>query len=203
MNMIDPQELQKKNQRLALKIFLFVFFMVGVAFASVPLYDLFCRVTGFGGTTQVAQSLPDTVLDRSMRIRFNAATGRNLPWTFEPEQNEITVRIGDRGLTAFYARNDAAEPVTGTAIYNVTPLKVGKYFHKIQCFCFDRQTLEPGRDMNMPVMFFVDPSIADDPNMDDVTTITLSYTFYESDTSDLDSAMEAFYNEGIAAIKTQ
>lgn len=185
----------KKNARLGLTVLAVVVAMVVLAYASVPLYNLFCRVTGFGGTTQTAQSLPDTVLDRIVTIKFNAATHKNLPWHFVPEQRQIDVKLGQRGLTAFQAVNKRATPSTGTAIYNVTPLKAGKYFHKIQCFCFDEQTLGPKERADMPVVFYVDPAMSDDPSMDDVNVITLSYTFFKAQTKELDSAMEELYNQ--------
>lgn len=171
-----------------------VFGMVTLSFASVPLYDLFCRVTGFGGTTQVSESLPSEVIDRQMRIQFNADTSRQMVWEFGPEIRSVNVNVGERGLVNFIAHNPADSPTAGTAVYNVTPLKAGKYFHKVQCFCFDEQILQPGQEVNMPVMFFVDPAIDDDPNMEDVETITLSYTFFKTDSSELDQALEDFYN---------
>lgn len=188
-------ELARKNARTGLAVLAFVFFMIGVSFAAVPLYDLFCRVTGFGGTPQTSEQLPNVVLDRTVTVKFNADTGRNMPWEFKPEQREVELKIGARGLTAYEAYNPLSVPVSGTALYNVTPLKAGKYFHKIQCFCFDEQVLQPRERMSMPVMFYVDPAIADDPNMDDITTITLSYTFYKYGTKELDEAQEAFYNQ--------
>lgn len=190
----NPTDLQRKNKRLILGVFGFVIFMIGVSFAAVPLYDLFCRVTGFGGTTQVAQSLPGTVLERQIKVNFNADTGRNMPWSFKPAERSTTVNLGQRGITSFIAKNPTKAPVMGTAIYNVTPLKAGKYFHKIQCFCFDEQILTPGQEMDMPVLFYVDPAMADDPNMDDVTTITLSYTFFRGESDELDNALEEYYN---------
>jgi len=190
-----PEELARKNARTGLAVLAFVIFMVGVSFAAVPLYDLFCRVTGFGGTPQVSEALPDQVLDRTVSVKFNADTSRDMPWRFRPEQREVEIRIGQRGLTAYEAYNPKAEPTGGTAIYNVTPLKVGKYFHKIQCFCFDEQILEAGQRVSMPVMFYVDPAMAEDPNMDDVTTITLSYTFFALGSEELDEALEAYYNK--------
>jgi len=154
----NPQEqLKAKNKRLVLGIFGFVIFMIGVSFAAVPLYDLFCRVTGFGGTTQVSQSLPGTISERTVKINFNSDIGRNMPWSFKPAERSVTVNLGQRGITSFIAKNPTDTPVTGTAIYNVTPLKVGKYFNKIQCFCFDEQTLTPNQEMDMPVLFYVDP----------------------------------------------
>jgi len=192
----DPHaEMTRKNAKLGLTVLAVVIGMVGMSFAFIPLYNLFCRVTGFGGTPIISESLPDTVLDRVITIKFNATTSRNLPWDFKPEQREIDVQLGQRGLTAYSAKNTTNRPTAGTAIYNVTPLKVGKYFHKIQCFCFDEQMLKPGEHMDMPVMFYVDPAMNDDPLMEDVDTITLSYTFFPTESEELDTALEAFYNE--------
>lgn len=175
--------------------------MVGLSFASVPLYNLFCRMTGFDGTTRTAETLPGTVLDRTITIKFNASTGRNMPWEFKPELREIDVRLGEKGLAAFHAKNRSNTATAGTAIYNVTPFKAGKYFHKIQCFCFDEQALQPGQDVSMPVMFFVDPALNDDPDMEDVKVITLSYTFYPVESKELEDALDAFYNEDAPAIQ--
>lgn len=192
----DPNQddLARKNARLGLGVLAVVVVMLGLAFASVPLYDLFCRVTGFDGTTQVAESLPDTVLERTVIIKFNADIHKDLSWDFRPEMREITVHLGQKGLTAYHARSRSDQALTGTAVYNVTPFKAGKYFHKIECFCFGEQTLQPHEDVSMPVLFYVDPAMADDPHMDDVKVITLSYNFYRSETKALDQAMEAFYN---------
>lgn len=186
-------DLKARNRKTGLMVFGIVACMVGLAFASVPLYDLFCRVTGFGGTTQIATSAPDVILDREVTVKFNADVNRNLPWSFAPEQRSLTVNIGQEGLINYKARNISSTPVAGTAVYNVSPPKVGKYFHKTQCFCFDEQVLQPGEDMNMPVLFFIDPSIADDPYMDDVKKITLSYTFFQTESAELDNALEEYY----------
>jgi cytochrome c oxidase assembly protein subunit 11 len=183
-----------KNTKTIASVFGIVFLMVGLAFASVPLYRLFCQVTGFGGTTMRAEYLPDTILDREITIKFDANTSRNINWSFKPEKHEETVKIGQQGLIAFIAENRDKIPTAGTALYNVTPNKAGEYFHKIQCFCFGEQILKPGEEMSMPVMFYVDPKMADDRNMDDVTSITLSYTFFPAESEELDKAMEAFYN---------
>jgi cytochrome c oxidase assembly protein subunit 11 len=185
-----------KNTKTLLTVFGAVFFMIGLSFASVPLYDLFCRVTGFGGTTQLSTTLPDTILDRQVTVQFTTAVNNKLPWSFTPDQNNVTMNIGQDALVSFTAQNNGDAPVAGTAIYNITPAKAGKYFHKTQCFCFDYQMLTPNQTMNMPVVFYIDPSIADDPNLDDVKRITLSYSFFKSDSSDLDQAMETFYNTG-------
>lgn len=185
-----------KNTKTLLSVLAVVLGMIGLAFASVPLYDLFCRTTGFAGTTQVSQSIPDDneILDRKITIHFNSDTNSNLNWYFQPEKRKISLNIGQQGFISFKARNKDSIPVTGTAVYNVTPQKAGKYFHKTQCFCFDSQTLIPGEEMDMPVVFYIDPSIAQDKNMDDVKTITLSYSFFKADSNELDSAIEAFYN---------
>jgi cytochrome c oxidase assembly protein subunit 11 len=193
---MNNRDIHDKNTKTLLIVFGVVFMMVGLAFASVPLYDLFCRVTGFGGTTQLSTELPDTILDRKVTVNFNTDTNRNLPWDFGVEQSSITLNIGQDALINFVAENISDTPVAGTAVYNVTPLKVGKYFHKTQCFCFDYQVLQPGEEMNMPVVFYVDPAIADDPNMEDVTTITLSYSYFKSDSAELDKAMEEFVTSG-------
>lgn len=187
--------LQEKNRRLALSVFGVACIMIGLAFASVPLYNLFCRVTGYGGTTQVAQSLPDRISERSITVKFNAATAQSLPWEFRPEQRQVTVHPGERMLASYHAENKARVPVAGTAIYNVSPPKAGKYFHKIECFCFGEQILNPGQDVSMPVMFFIDPAIDEDKHMNDVTTITLSYTFFTIESPELEQALEDFYNQ--------
>lgn len=167
-----------RNARTALGLAAVVAAMVGLSFASVPLYRLFCQVTGFGGTTQVAQSVPGAAGARIIDVRFNADVDPRLPWTFQPVQREVSVRVGEPGLATYRARNLAGRPVTGTATFNVTPLKAGQYFNKVQCFCFTEQRLEPGQAVEMAVSFFIDPAILEDRNLDDVSTITLSYTFF-------------------------
>jgi len=188
-------DLAARNKRMGLMVLGVVCAMVGLSFASVPLYNLFCRVTGFGGTTQVAGRLPERILEREVIVRFDTNTSSGLPWDFSPEIKATKVQIGARGMANFFAQNLSKQPSAGTALFNVTPLKVGKYFHKIQCFCFDEQILQPGQRVSMPVMFYVDPALHDDPAMDDVTTITLSYSFFNTDSPELDQAMEAFYNQ--------
>ncbi|MBT5373403.1 MAG: cytochrome c oxidase assembly protein [Rhodospirillaceae bacterium] len=173
--------LAKRNKRLLMVLSVVVVGMVGLAFASVPLYRLFCQVTGYGGTTQTAVAAPGQIFDRVMTIRFNSDTSSSLPWDFHPSQKAVEVKIGAQGLAFFEAHNLSAETVTGSAVFNVTPLKAGKYFTKVACFCFDEQTLAPGQSVDMPVTFFVDPLIMDDPNMGEVKTITLSYTFFPAD----------------------
>lgn len=169
-----------RNAALALMLGGLVVGMVGLAFAAVPLYRLFCQVTGFGGTTQVAESAPAEVGERVIKVRFNADVHGDLPWRFWPETREVTLRVGEPGLVFYGAENLSDRPVVGTATFNVTPLKAGQYFNKVQCFCFDEQALASGEMARLGVSFFVDPAIAQDRNLDEVTTITLSYTFFRS-----------------------
>lgn len=154
--------------------------MVGMAYASVPLYEIFCRVTGYGGTTQVATAGADRVLDRSMTVRFDSNVNPELPWTFKPVQRSMTLKVGETRLAFYEATNTGSETLVGTATFNVTPDKSGLYFDKIDCFCFTEQVLRPGETVDMPVSFYLDPALADDRKMDGVTTITLSYTFFRA-----------------------
>ena len=156
----------------------FVAAMVGMSFAAVPLYNWFCRTTGFAGTTQVATAAPGTVLDRRIEIRFDANVTGGLPWRFEPEENAIEVRIGDVVTVNYTVTNDTARETVGQASYNVSPPTVGAYFSKINCFCFTEQRLKPGETREMPVVFFVDPALVKDAEQDGLTTIVLSYTMY-------------------------
>ncbi|MGR3717300.1 MAG: cytochrome c oxidase assembly protein [Thermohalobaculum sp.] len=155
--------------------------MAGLAWAAVPLYDMFCRVTGFGGTTQVATEGSDRVLERMVTVRFDASTVRGMPWEFRPVQTKIQLRIGETALAFYEAYNPTDRVIAGTASYNVSPFSVGGYFAKIDCFCFTEQVLQPGQRVTMPVTFYVDPKMVDDPETEGVTTITLSYTFYETE----------------------
>ena len=168
----------KANRRLGLALVGVVAVMLGAAYASVPLYQLFCQVTGYGGTTQVAESAPEAAGERIFTIRFNADVDPKLPWAFQPVEREMTVKVGESGLALFRAENLSARATAGTATFNVTPLKAGQYFNKVQCFCFTEQRLAPGASIDMPVSFFVDPAIVEDPNLQEVKTITLSYTFF-------------------------
>jgi cytochrome c oxidase assembly protein subunit 11 len=156
----------------------FVACMVGAAFASVPLYNWFCRTTGFAGTPQVASRAPGEVLGRSLAVRFDSNVAPGLPWKFVPEQNEIKLRIGEVATVRYKVINQAAREVAAQASYNVSPPTVGAYFTKINCFCFTKQTMKPGETREMTVVFYVDPSIVKDREQDDLNTITLSYTFY-------------------------
>ncbi len=173
-------ELARKNRRVVLMTGAVVAGMGGLSYAAVPLYDLFCRATGYNGTVQRGGARPEQPGEAMVTVRFNAVTHPNLPWRFQPEQNAVTLRVGEEGLAFYSAENLAQTPVTGVAVYNVTPEKVGRYFHKVACFCFDEQTLEPGQRADMPVSFWVDPRIAEDPNTSDVRVITLSYSFFRT-----------------------
>lgn len=152
--------------------------MVGAAYAAVPLYNWFCRTTGFGGVTQVAVQAPDKVLGRTVKIRFDANTAGGIPWHFAPDQLEIEIPIGKVATIGYTVVNEAARVTVGQASYNVSPPHAGLYFSKINCFCFTEQRLKPGETRDMPVVFFVDPALADDPDLDTLDTITLSYTMY-------------------------
>jgi cytochrome c oxidase assembly protein subunit 11 len=154
--------------------------MFGLTAYSETLYRMFCEATGYGGTTRVATGESGRVLDRTVKVRFNADVAPGLPWTFRPAQREIAVRVGERGLAFFTATNNSDRPITGQATFNVTPEKTGQYFNKVQCFCFTEQTLEPHQTVQMPVSFFIDPDIAANRNADDVTDIILSYTFFRA-----------------------
>jgi len=154
--------------------------MVGVSFASIPLYRLFCAATGYDGTPQIGPAAAPGAVRQQIAVRFNADTNPNLPWEFHPAQGEIRLPLGEEQLAFYTARNQASTPVTGVALYNVTPDTVGKYFHKTACFCFNKQTLAPGEAKEFPVSFWVDPAIANDPNTAEIRTITLSYTFFRS-----------------------
>ncbi len=158
-----------------------VLFMGSLAWASVPLYDLFCRVTGWGGATDVAEAAMDQPLDETITVRFDASNAAGMPWDFRPEQVKMTLRIGEEGLAFYEAHNPTSRAIAGTASFNVAPYSAGAYFSKIECFCFEMQVLEPGQTVSMPVTFFVEPEILDDPDARFVKTITLSYTFHEAD----------------------
>lgn len=186
------QDLHEKNKRVMRLSFLLVFGMIALSFASVPLYRMICQVTGWGGTTQRAALAPVQIFDREIVVRFNADTNPDLPWDFKPEVRQVTVKVGADKMVSYRATNTSDKPVTGTAVFNVTPLRAGKYFNKTQCFCFSEQTLGPGQSVNMPVVFFIDPKIMDDKDLADLKTVTLSYTFYPHNSSSLDKAIENF-----------
>lgn len=158
--------------------------MGGLGFASVPLYDLFCRVTGYGGTTSTSDTESDVILDQTILVRFDASTEVDMPWVFEAPDEPMEIRIGETGMAFYTAYNPTDRPVAGTASYNVAPFQAGLYFSKIACFCFTEQILEPGERVEMPVTFYVDPEIVEDADTRGIPAITLSYTFYETDLPD-------------------
>ena len=167
--------------------------MAGLSYAAVPLYRMFCQITGYGGTTQVATAVPDAISDRVVTVRFNADIASGLPWNFRPKQREIELRIGETALIHYVAENPTGQTLVGTSTFNVTPHKVGPYFAKVECFCFTEQTLAPGESAEMAVTFFVDPMMLEDPNLAEINTITLSYMFFPAKTQTLSDA------EGAAA----
>ena len=169
------------KQKTVLQLVGVILVMGSLAWASVPLYDWFCRVTGWGGATDVAEAAMDVPLEQTIKVRFDASKERGMPWEFKPVEREMEIRIGQEGLAFYEAYNPTDRPIAGTAAYNVAPFAGGAFFSKIQCFCFELQVLEPGERVLMPVSFFVEPEILDDPDGSGVSVITLSYTFYETD----------------------
>ncbi len=178
MNQAPTPGSNRKNKRLTILLALIVISMVGLAYASVPLYRLFCQVTGYGGTTQRVATAPAETKNRTITVGFDAAVNDALPWDFVPEMKEMTVKLGEVAVVNYKAHNNSNKPLVGTATHNVQPDKAGIYFNKIQCFCFNQQLLAPGETRELPVQFFIDPALADDPKNDDVRHITLSYTFF-------------------------
>jgi cytochrome c oxidase assembly protein subunit 11 len=156
---------------------------VGMAYAAVPLYDMFCRVTGYNGTTQRVEQASDVILDEKVKVTFDANTSGGLPWEFKPVQRDIDIRIGETVQVMYKAKNLSSKPTTGQATFNVTPMQAGAYFNKVQCFCFTETTLQPGEEMEMPVVFFVDPDMVKAVETKDIKTLTLSYTFYPREPS--------------------
>jgi len=183
-------------QKTAVQLVGVVVVMGALAWASVPFYDWFCRVTGFGGITGVALTDSDVVLDQTITIRFDASKERDMPWEFKPVVREMELKIGETGLAFYEAYNPTDRPIAGSAAYNVTPYTAGGFFEKIQCFCFEEQILQPGERVQMPVTFYVDPEIVDDRDGKYVHTITLSYTFYETDLPEGYAALATGENTG-------
>ena len=171
-----------KNARVAWTMVAIVGGMLALAYAAVPLYEIFCKATGFAGTPVVAQEGERPVLERTVTVRFDSNVDPNLPWRFQPLEREVKVKLGEEKLVFFRATNVSQRPIVGTATYNITPERTGRWFDKIQCFCFTEQLLKPGQSVEMPVTFFVDPEMAKDRRYDDIRTITLSYTFFEAKT---------------------
>jgi cytochrome c oxidase assembly protein subunit 11 len=169
-----------RNGVLALTLVGVIGGMLGLSFAAVPLYRIFCQITGYGGTPRIEAGASHGVVDRTITIRFNADVNRDMPWKFMPVQKEVTLRLGEEAVAFYVARNPTDRAVTGVSTYNVTPDKAGRFFQKTACFCFDEQTLEPGQEMSFPLSFWVDPAILNDPDTRNLRTITLSYTFFRS-----------------------
>lgn len=177
-------EVSRRNRRAAIMAVCFALGMLGMGYAAVPLYRIFCEATGFGGTTMKvseAQAAAIAVTDKQITVRFDSNVSSALPWRFKPENPTEKITIGARDMAAFVAENLSSKPVTGTATFNVTPVQAGRYFAKVQCFCFTEQTLQPGEKVRMPVIYYVDPAILTDPETKDIEEITLSYTFYPLD----------------------
>jgi cytochrome c oxidase assembly protein subunit 11 len=169
------------NRRIAVVCAGFIAGMVGMAYAAVPLYDMFCRVTGYGGTTQRVEQYSQVILDRDISIRFDANTAGGLPWDFKPVDRNVTIKLGETTQVSYTATNTFSKPVAGRASFNVTPQLAGAYFMKVECFCFTDTVLQPGETMDMPVVFYVDPEILTVPELKNIKTITLSYTFFPLD----------------------
>lgn len=177
------------NKRVAALLVGVVVTMGALAWAAVPFYSWFCRVTGYGGTTNTASSESSEILEETVTVRFDANTAPDMPWQFRPMQNEVTLRIGETGMAFYEAYNPTERPIAGTASYNVAPDLAGYYFTKIQCFCFTEQVLQPGERVEMPVIFYVDPEIVSDSDAGSIRDITLSYTFFETELPQTQAAL--------------
>ena len=177
-------ELAKKNKKVFTLLSIVVVTMVSLAFASVPFYDWFCRVTGFAGTTLTASSGPNVVINKEIKVRFDGSVDRGLEWEFRPVQKEVKLKIGETALAFYEAYNPTDRPIMGTASYNVFPFSAGSFFTKIDCFCFEEQILAPGERVQMPVTFYIDPEIENDKDGKFIEQITLSYTFFEQEIVD-------------------
>lgn len=182
MNPSNKRDGQRRSRRLALILAGGVIGMVALSYAAAVFYQLICREAGLGGATQIAQEVPDKTYDRTITVRFETAVQPDLPWAFYPVQREIKVKVGENALVMFRAENKTDEPIAGQAVYNVTPDKIGPYFFKVACFCFDVQTLAPHEVADMPVSLFLDPKLLKDRNADDVGVVTLAYTFFKAST---------------------
>lgn len=188
---VEPMDSARRNRRVGGACVGLFFVMVGAAYAAVPLYDLFCRVTGFGGTTQIAEQGSEVVIDRIVTIRFDGNVNHSLGWKFTPEQRSVSMKMGETAQMAYIATNDSDAVNVGTSVFNVTPNEAGVYFNKLDCFCFTEQRLQPGETVEMPVVFFVDPEMDKDPDLKHVKEITLSYTFFPVETPEQPVAARA------------
>ncbi|MAA96877.1 MAG: cytochrome c oxidase assembly protein [Stappia sp.] len=181
----------RANRRVAIGAFGGVMLMVGAAYAAVPLYQIFCQVTGYGGTTQRSDSVTGEIIDRKITVRFDGNVNSSLPWKFGPDTHAVTLRMGETGTMSYHATNLAGDANVGTSVFNVTPFEAGAYFNKIQCFCFTEQPLAAGETAEMPVVFFVDPEMDKDPQLKHIKEITLSYTFYPDKSAETPVAAKA------------
>lgn len=186
----------RRNKRVAIICAAVFFGMLGMAFAAVPLYRAFCQLTGFDGTVRKAEAAPDRVLNKTLKIRFDANV-RDLPWTFTAMEPSQSIRIGDTGLTHFKVTNHSNRPITGRAVYNVVPEQAGQYFQKLECFCFSDQTIQPGQTVEFPVVYFVDPKFAEDFETKGQGEVTLSYTYYPSTTPKSAPAPQAAVSQAL------
>ncbi len=177
----SAQPARRRGLVIAVACAAFAVGMVGAAYASVPLYYLFCQVTGYGGTTQRAETAPSQVIDQTVLVRFDGNVAPGLPWKFGPNDREVTVKLGETRETSFHVKNLSDKPVRAQATFNVTPVAAGVYFNKIACFCFDNQTLQPGEEIDMPIVFYVDADMLEAEELKDAPGITLSYTFFPLD----------------------
>lgn len=189
-------DIDKKNRRTGFLVLGIVIGMIALTASSVKLYELYCRMTGFGGQAFQVDDKSNVVLNREVKIRFNTDVNENLPWDFKADQEPVTVKLGQEAAVSYSALNQGKQAAAGTAIYNVDPPAAGKYFHKTQCFCFDYQLIGPSETAHFPVVFYVDPALDKDPQLKDLKTITLSYSFFKADSPELEKALEDFYNRG-------
>ena len=185
------QKKERANGVIVASCIAFVVGMTGMAYAAVPLYDMFCRVTGYNGTTKRVEQASDVILDRKIKVTFDANIASDLPWVFKPVQREIELKIGETVQVEFEATNVAKKATTGQAVFNVTPMAAGAYFNKVECFCFTETTLQPGEGLKMPVVFFIDPEIVKAVETKGINTLTLSYTFYAREPSKPVAALKA------------
>ncbi len=197
MSAQQENKTNRKNRTLAAGCFVLVAGMVGMAYAAVPLYALFCQVTGYAGTTQRSDGPAGETLNREMTVRFDANVNNRLAWNFKPMQRKVTLKVGQEALIFYRAENASKKTITGTATFNVTPANAGAYFNKVECFCFTEQVLKAGEGVDMPVSFFIDPDIENDPDLKSLKTITLSYTFYPAKAGTAAKTAKAEIKNGI------
>lgn len=189
------EELQRRNKKTGMIVLGVIAGMVLLSYASVPLYRIFCQVTGYGGQANMGKEATGEIFDREMTIRFNSDVNPNLPWEFKSDVPSIKLKVGQEALVTFTARNLSREAVAGTAMYSISPMATGVYLNKTQCFCFNYQLIAPGETVQFPVVLHIDPKIMEDRQQEDVKTMTLSYTFFKADSPELEEALEAFYND--------